>query len=578
MYKDITNDRVTEYALNVVEGHKIAGESEKLACQRHLNDLKRQGSEEFPFYFNVEKANHLIEFAELLTLAEGMKKKPLILHGFQAFIFGSLNGWVDEKGYRRYRTSYVELARQQGKSLFNAILSLYYGNFYGYQYPQLYCVATKELQAKIVLKECVKFINVDEELAETFTIKEYKSLIECNLTHGEIRALGKDSKSIDGFRPFFGSVDEYHLHKTDQMYKLLQTGAKEMLESLISVITTAGFDLNSPCFKLYEYCKHVLSGAVMDETQFIFITELDKDDDPYCEENWPKSNPLQTEAGIKSLRTFAIKAKTMGGSEEMEFFTKALNMWVDFADSSYIKNSDWKKCSSKRDLDEFLKAHPDVPCYAGLDLSSGGDLTSLALVFVYNDKEGNRKYYVYTHSFIPSKRVLEHEQTDKAPYRIWIRSGLLTATETLNGIKTDYKYIIAHLKELIDRYNIDLKMICYDPHNASAFLNDLEDLGCPTLEITQSARFLNDPTCDFALEVEAENVEYDKENELLTWSIINAKAIYNSFKEKKIDKETYAKRIDTVDAIIDAWKMAMVAEVINVNQAADDYIEMMGWE
>lgn len=137
----IPADRVTQYALDVVEGRKVAGETEYLSCKRHLNDLERQGTEEFPFYFDSKKANELIEFAELLTIAEGMEKKPLKLFGFQAFIFGSLHGWVNEKGFRRFRTSYVQLSRQQGKSLFNAVLSLFYGNFSGYQYPQVYTVA-----------------------------------------------------------------------------------------------------------------------------------------------------------------------------------------------------------------------------------------------------------------------------------------------------------------------------------------------------------------------------------------------------------------------------------------------------
>lgn len=437
---------------------------------------------------------------------------------------------------------------------------------------------TKQAQAMIVVRECIKFINADDELVETFTIKEYAGKILCEASNGYIQALGADTKSIDGFRSYLGSIDEYHAHKTDQMYKLLVDGTKQLPESLISVITTSGFDLNSPCFELYEYCKNVVAGAVIDETQFVFITEMDKGDDPFDEKNWPKSNPLWTEQGLESLRTFAIKAKSMGGREEMNFLTKSLNMWVDFADSSYIKASDWKECGSTQSLKDFLLEHPEAQCYAGLDLSSGGDLTSLALVFVYS-VDGQRKYYVYSHSFIPEKRVLDHEQSDKVPYRMWIRQGLLTVTQTLMGVKTDYKYIISHLKDLIEEFKINLQMICYDPHNASAFLSDLEELGYPTLMVTQSARNLNDPTTDFALEVEAKNVVYDENNHLLTWSVVHAKVIYNSFKEKKIEKNVAIERIDAIDAIIDAWKMAMTGEISVIYQEmVDEYLEFLGWQ
>jgi len=568
-------NRVTEYAQKVVAGKIPSGNIQWLACKRHLNDLKRQETDEFPFYFDAKKADEIINFMELLVIAEGDEPTPLVLRDFQAFCFGSLHGWRKTTGKRRFRTSYIQLSRQQGKSLFNGGMSIFYGNFSGYAYPQVYAAATKQDQAKIVLKECIKFINADPELAELFHVKEYMSTIDCLNSNGTIKALGKDTKSIDGFRTYFGSVDEYHAHKDDQIYKLLQSGTKRLDESLISVITTSGFDLNSPCFALYEYCKLILEGVVENEGQFVFITELDKDDDPYDEKNWIKSNPLWDETTLESLRNFAKQAKAMGGSEEMEFFTKSLNMWVDFMDTSYIKASSWKKCGSKRNLKQFLKDHPDAKCYAGLDLSKGGDLTSLAFVFVYYEN-GEKKYYVHTHSFIPKQRVLEHEKTDKAPYRVWINKGLLTVTETLSGIKTDYKYIISYLDRLIDELNLDIQMICYDPYNASAFLSDLEDLGYPTIEIKQSARSLSEPTEDFALEVEAQNVEYDEENKLLTWSVVNAKTVSNSFGERKVDKQSAAARIDPVDATIDAWKMAMIEESsFNIQNSVDTYLEMM---
>ena len=210
-----------------------------------------------------------------------------------------------------------------------------------------------------------------------------------------------------------------------------------------------------------------------------------------------------------------------------------------------------------------------------MDLSAGGDLTSIALVFPYADG-GEKKYYVYSHSFMPSRRVDEHIKTDGVPYDIFIKNGLLTVTETLGGIKTDYKYIISHLKRLIEEYELKIKMICYDPHNASAFVGDLERLGFDCLSVTQTPRILNDPTVDFRLEVMAGNVEYDKENELLTLSVENAKTISNSYGEIKIDKDLTEDRIDPVDAVIDAWVMAMKDEyLIDTQQMINKYLEML---
>lgn len=564
------DDRATKFAEDVVYGRLSTkvGKDEILCCKRHLRDLKRQGTDEFPYVWNVEKANAIVEFSETLTLAEGEEPKEMVLYGFQCFVFGSWNGWVHkDTGYRRFRTSYMKVARQNGKSVGNAVPTLYYGNFAGYQYPQIYTTATKELQARIVLKECNKFINADKELSGTktkkglFTIKDYKSEIECNISHGLIKALGRDTDSIDGFRPYFGSVDEYHKHKTNQMYKLLVDGTKKLRECLVSVITTAGFDLNCPCKELEDYCINVINDIIVDETQFVFICNLDKDDDIWNEENWQKANPLWTIETLNSLRADAIKAKEMQGEELRNFMTKSLNMWVQMSDDDYINIDNWKKCGTDTTLEDMRGRE----CGIGIDLSSGGDLTSLGFEFDLPDN----KYFVESHSFIPKNRLQEHIQTDKAPYDIWLRQGLLTLTETLGGVKTDYKYIIQYLRDTQKQYDLKYKFIAYDPHNADAFLQDLDTFGCDCIEIVQSAKNLNSATEDFKLCVDGGTVTHNKNNGLLTWSACNAKLTYNSFGECKIDKNYRIKRIDPIDAIIDVHKIMIENKnMIDVNKYA----------
>lgn len=565
-------DRTTQYAKDVVEGRIVAGKRVKQACQRHLDDLESSKYAPYRYYFDVDEAEDIINFAEELIIAEGEEEEFVTCYPFQCFILGSLNGWrIKDKNYRRYRTSYVQLARQNGKSFLNGILAAYYGNFTKYKYGQIYCTATKKEQALIVFNEIKKFINSDDDLKELFKIHEHNATIDCLLTNSKIKALSGDTKSIDGFRPYLGIVDEYHAHRNNQMYKLLEGGIKKMKSALISVITTAGFNLKSPCYKLYEFCCKVLDGVVQNDTQFIYIAELDEDDDIWTKENWVKANPAleYDEDALENLVPISITAKEMGGEDLRDFLVKQLNKWIQWSNSVYIKDIQvWKNLGTKRTLEDFR----GKKCYVGIDLSSGGDLTSIALVFPYI-LNGVKKYYVYSHSFMPKKSVDAHIQLDDEPYDIFINDGLLTVTETLGGIKTDYKYIISHLKKLIKEYDLDVKMICYDPHNASAFLGDLEQIG-DCLLIKQSARALNDATVDFRLEIMAGNVEYNEDNDLLTLSIANAKTISNSFGEIKIDKDLLIDRIDPIDAIIDAWVMAMKDEfLVDTNELLDDYLD-----
>ena len=552
-------DRTTQYALDVLAGKLAAGKLVKLACQRHVDDMERAKAAPYRYYFNVEVADRIIDFTEKLTIEEGEEQKNVEAYPFQCFILGSLNGWRTKDGnHRRFRTSYVQLGRQNGKSFLNGILATYYSNFDGYNYGQIYCTATKKEQAQITFNEICKFINSDSDLLECFKIHEHNSTIDCKLTHSKIKALSGDTKRVDGFRPYLGIVDEYHAHQNEQMYKLLEGGIKKMKSALISVITTAGFDLKAPCYALYEYCVKVLEGIASNDSQFIYIAQMDKDDDMWLPENWIKANPiLEYDAdAVQNMIPIADTAREMGGETLRDFIVKQLNMWLEWSNDVYIENMEpWNASVVKKTLADFRKQK----CYAGLDLSSGGDLTSLALVFPYM-MNGEKHYFVYAHSFIPKNRVQEHINTDHVPYDLWIREGLVEVTETMGGIKTDYKYILAHLKKLIKEYELDVQWLCYDPHNASAFLADLEALGIDSVAVQQSARSLNDATVDFRLEIKAGHVHHDG-NGMLKWSLANAKTVSNSFGEIKIDKEYKIDRIDVVDAIIDAWTEAMKGEV-----------------
>ena len=562
-------DRTTEYARNVLEGKINAGDLVKLACQRHLDDLEKAKSAPYRYYFDVEQAERIIDFAETLVIAEGEEQEQVECFPFQCFILGSLNGWRTKAGqHRRFRTSYIQLGRQNGKSFLNGILAAYYGNFDRYRYGQIYCTATKKDQALIVFNEIVKFINSDTDLTEYFRMHEHNSTIDCLMTHSKIKALSGDTKSIDGFRPYLGIVDEYHAHKDDQMYKLLEGGIKKMKSALISVITTAGFDLKSPCFALYEYCVKVLKGVTDNDSQFIYIAQMNENDDMWLPENWVKANPIleYDRDALENMEPIAATAKEMGGSTLRDFIVKQLNMWIQWTNDVYIKDMTvWNDAEVKKTLADFRKQK----CYVGLDLSSGGDLTSVALVFPYM-REGVRRYYVHAHSFIPKMRVQEHMKTDRVPYDLWIREGLVEVTETMGGVKTDYKYILAYLQKIVKQYELDVQFVCYDPHNASAFLTDLEATGFDSVAVTQSAKALNDATVDFRLEIQSGNVEHDG-NGALKWSIANAKTTSNSFGEIKIDKEYTTERIDIVDAIIDAWTMAMKGEV---KPDVNEFVEM----
>lgn len=582
----MVNDRVTEYAREVVSGRVVAGELHILACKRHLDDLARQNTEEFPYYYDPVKALEVIEYAETLTIAEGDAPKPVKLIDAQVFDLGCTFGWFKvSNNKRRFRRRYKCMARQNGKTFENGIMGTYIAGFGGYSYGKLFTVATKKRQARLAWEEMAKFIGVDDDLKYDainnpegfFAVKDYKSVIEALKTNCTIEALSKEAGLDDGFRSIFSSIDELHQHKDNKIYKALYNGTRSLPETLVSMITTRGDRLNSFCKEMDDYCINILRGVAIAEDFFVDIYCLDPNDDIWDPANWIKANPfLATDPDrFEVLKTDAQTAKDMGGADLRDFLTKSLNMWVQNTDDQFINTEKWQKCGSDRKLDDFRGRK----CWVGLDLSSGGDLTTIALEF----PEDNDRYYFYSHSFMPRGRLEEHIETDLAPYDVWETMELITVTGGSGDFKNDYKYIVSHLQEIKDEYDLEFMGIGIDPHNADGILADLEAFGCPVIIVVQSAKSLNDATVDIQLLVKSEAVEYDRENELLTWSFINASIVRNSFDEIKVDKKPGQrfKRIDPVDACIDAHACMLKnkqAISVDVQSELEKYLEVMGWQ
>ena len=572
-------DRTTEYAKLVLSGQRICGRSEVLAAQRHINDMKDKGTE---WIFDVKEAERHIDIANTLTIGEG-EAHALHTRGFQNFIIGSLFGWRKKRSdIRRYREAYVQVGRQNGKSFLAGTLANDFATFGGYQYGRIFCTATKQDQANIVWDEVAKFIQSDKDLAELYKIKTYDRTITSKVTGTTIKAIGRDTKSADGFRTILAIVDEYHAHPTNQMYKLMMDGQDMVKNALTIAITTSGFNLKSPCYEQYLFCKKVLEGVVQKDNLFVYIAELDDDDDIWKKENWAKANPLKLflpdevtldEEKLAVVANKAIDAREKQGEELVNFETKTLNQWVTYTGGALLDMAAWKAGGKPWTLADMRGREG----YLGIDLSSGGDLTSISIVFPLQDDN----VYIWSHSYMPELRLAEHIKSDDAPYGVWKNQGLITLTSGMYGIKTDYKYIIADLKRMIGEYDIDIIGCGYDAHNAAAFLADLEEvLSCDLTEIKQSARSLNDATKDFQLSVKAGQVSYDRNNALLSWSATNAIISEpNSFGEIKVDKMTQTNRIDPIDAIIDAWKMWFLSKENNVpdgEEALQMWLDSMG--
>lgn len=542
-------DPVTQYALDVVEGRIVAGRWVRLACERHLRDLERAGTGEFPYVFDPERAERVFKFYSFCRHVKGPKAgQPIELEPWQEFVIGSLFGWVhQETGLRRFRKAYIQVGSGNGKSTLLSGLGLYMLLADGEAGPEVYAAATKAEQAKIVFNAARLMAIRSPELLRR--LEPAKARIESPGNGGVFRPLSKDDQQKgDGLAPHLAIIDEYHAHTTSEIYDVLAQSMTKRAQPLLFVITTAGFDLAAPCYGEYQYACKVLDGATENDEYFAYVAQLDEGDDPFDEAVWVKANPLaaSTEWGFRQLRAAAREARE-DPRKLRHFLVKNLNFWLQQREDGYMPMDKWRACAAGPE-----NPMPDLasrPCYIGVDLSAKIDLTSVAVEFPL----GGGRFAVRSHSFIPEDRLRERLKTDKQPYDAWARLGWLTV---IPGAVVDQQAVIDWIESQAAEHGWQVKEVCVDPWNATQFAVELQRRGYTVVEITQGIRTLSEPTKDFRERVLRGEIIHDG-SPVLTWAMGNAVERQDHNGNIMLDKAKSRERIDPVAALMNAHARAM---------------------
>lgn len=544
-------DYVTEYAKKVVNGKILASKKNVKVCQRHLDDLNNS---ELPYSFHVDKANHVIKFLEMLPDPKTSKKMDLA--GFQKFIVGSLYGWQDEQGYKRFTKAYISLSRKNGKTLLVSGLGLYEmlmgddpvnerliglsansrdqaGIAYDMTYAQL--SAIRRISPK--MKQLTKI---------TPSAKEILNLND----RSKIKAVSNEAANLEGHQFSYAIIDEYHEAKDKKIYETLRRGQVLLHNPSLIIISTAGTNMNGPMYEEYQYIDKVLDGISPNENYFIYCAEQDSEDEVYDPETWIKSNPLMELPELKKVLTKNIQPEVRtaldSGSGLNGILIKNFNMWRAASEESYLEFSDWKKNESEFDIN-------GTKVYIGLDLSRADDLTAIS--FIHLD-ETNKQYYITSHSFVGTKGGLQGKiERDLIDYRQLENDGYCTITDLSSGI-INTNQVLDYIETYVNRHNLDVQAICYDPYIISSVLADMEkrEWYYDLYEIRQGPATLSSPILDFKLKTINGEIKHEK-NPLLDIAVKNAMA-KNTNDSIMIEKKKNREKIDPLMSSIFAYVIA----------------------
>lgn len=472
-------DVVSDYAKSVVDGVVVAGPYVRAACQRHLNDLAR-GAER-GLVWDIVAAERVINFfRDVLTVEIEEKDEfgtvqsrivPFILQPWQVFIVGSLFGWKNAAGFRRFRRAFVEVAKGSGKSPMAAGIGHYMLSGLRKQRAEIYSAATMLDQADVLFRDAVAMWERSPALRRRIMAHGEKKVRELStLRGGFFKPISADKKGKSGPRPYCVLIDEVHEHTDNTIIEIMRAGTKGNQEALIFEITNSGFDKNTVCGQEHDYSVEVVTGLIDNDAWFSFVASLDDGDEPFEDEAcWIKANPnIGVSIQLPYIREQVVEAKGMpskeGGVRRLNFC-----QWTE-SESSAIPRETWVACEGEIDPEQLTQA--GYECFGGLDLSRTKDLTAFTLTWILEVLQDQWKFASKTWFWTPKDTLRERAKADHAPYDVWVEQGFM---EAVPGQRIAYPWIADALAKLCERYAP--KTIGCDQYGLEQLQDHLNNLG-----------------------------------------------------------------------------------------------------
>ncbi|MGY4677657.1 terminase large subunit [Pasteurella sp. P03HT] len=549
--------KANKYAKDVVSGKIPACRLVIKACQRHLDDLKKQKDKEFSFKFDEKLAERACKFIQYLPHTKGewaLKRQNITLEPWQLFAVANAFGWIRKgSGLRRFREVYTEIPRKNGKSAISAGVGLYMFCVDGEFGAEVYSGATTEKQAWEVFRPARLMCKKTDLLCSTFGIEVNASNLNRPSDGSRFEPL--IGNPGDGSSPSCAIVDEYHEHKDDELYTTMLTGMGARKQPLMWIITTAGYNIEGPCYDKRREVIEMLNGTVDNDELFGLIYTIDDGDDWTDPDVLRKANPNFDVSVYGDYLISQQKQAINNPRFTNKFKTKHLNVWVS-AKESFFNMVSWDNCKDESlSLEDFYGDDVTV----GLDMARKLDMNSLVKVFT-RFIDGKRHYYcIAPEFFVPEDTIFSTDTALKRvvdKYQKWVVSGHLTATD---GAEVDYREILESIKDINKEHKVISCPI--DPHGAIAISHELDDEGLNPITITQNYTNLSDPMKELEAAIESGRFHHDG-NPIMTWCIGNVVAKYGAGNDDIMRpvKEVAENKIDGAVALMMAIGRIMLNE------------------
>lgn len=550
---------ILEYWDGIQSGKETVSAKIEKTYRKLVWDIEHQSE----FFYSPKRANHIIEFIENFCRHSKGKfgGKPVRLELWEKAMLATIFGFVDIEGNRKYREAILIIGKKNGKSLLASTVGLYMLMGDGEPGPEVYAVASKRDQAKIIWLEAKRMVAKSPALS-----KRTRCLvgeIDADFCDGVFKPLASDSNTLDGLNIHCGLMDEIHQWMSGKaLYDIIADGVTAREQPLIFITSTAGTVREDIYDQKYDEAKRVIDGyfdtnGYKDERLIAFVYELDKRSEWTDESCWKKANPgLGTIKNLGTLRDKVEKAK------QNPLLVK--NLVCKEFNIAETTSEAWLTAEQVINPARFDPAELK-PRYGigGTDLSSTTDLTAAKVIFRVPDDE---HVYVLQMYWIPEDLVERRVKEDHIPYDVWIERGLM---RTCKGNKISYSDVTAWFVEIQEKYDIYLYKVGYDSWSAQYWVEEMEQtFGSTVMEkVIQGKKTLSSPMKTLGADLDAKMVVYN-DNPIDKWCLFNTAVDVDKNDNIQPAKTSVpTRRIDGTAALLDAY--VVYQEYLN------DYLSMI---
>ncbi|MDQ1233340.1 phage terminase large subunit-like protein [Paenibacillus sp. SORGH_AS306] len=507
----LVHNPIIDYWDRIESGKEIVGDKVRRVYKQLAKDVYDVDS---VYEYSPSKANHAIEFIENFCKHSKGKwgGKSIDLELWQQAFIAATFGFVHKiDGTRKYREVFLVVARKNGKSTLASGIGLYLQVADGEPGSEVYAVATKKDQAKLVWMEAKRMVKKSPTLLKR--IKPLVSELVSDWNDSSFKPLGSDSDTLDGLNVHGALLDEIHAWKDKNLYDVIVDGTSSREQPLLVMITTAGTVREAVYDQKYSESEMILNGygdsdGYHDDRFLPIVYELDDRLEWTNSVNWRKANPgLGTIKKEDQLRTKVNKA-IANSMLVKNLLTKDFNVretsaesWLSFEDINNMETFDMEEL---RD------------CYAvgGVDLSSTTDLSCATLLIM---KPSTGKIYGIQMYFLPEELVELRKTEDKIPYDIWSDRGLLRLCP---GNKVNYSDVTLWFLEMVNKYEIRPLWVGYDPWGSQYWIQEMKDHGFELSIVRQGAQTLSQPMKEMGADLKAKLINYNN-NPITKWCLTN---------------------------------------------------------